>query len=169
VLLLKRHAKKRRAGMISGTLKSGEAGLSEITLMKDTGAEPVLELGTEAKVIAGESGTPNASLAGHIGRSVEVVAYGAGTRGVVPAGAAMRAHGNVSSVVGVLDMVGVLSGMVALLTETEGALVLKITPETTIVVNNTVSVLAELGPYVGKPLAVEFDAESYAAIAILVD
>ena len=155
--------------MISGTLKSVAATTSEITLVRETGAELVLELGAGAQVFAGEAVTPVGDLDGYVGRSIEVNYAAADS---IPASERprMRRNGNTSgSAVGVLDMVGVLSGMVAVLTETDGALVLRVTPETTILVNNAVVVLAELGRYVGKPLSVEFDQEASVAIAILVD
>ncbi len=147
---------------LSGTVTSVDAASGTATITTDSGASVAIKVGPEAKVDLGGTAIGLLGLGSLVGAKVEGQ-FNADTGQATELHAAAEAK---ASAAGVLKAVDVAAGTVTITAQPEADVVLRVTSDTKVLVNGSLSTLASLAANIGAQVTAEYNVQTKMAISV---
>jgi hypothetical protein len=143
---------------VSGTLKSLDATAGTITITPQSGADLVLKVTAETKLLLDNSASALSTLAANIGAQV-TAEYDTQTKAATSIHAKSEAKAS-TSVSGTLKAVNPIQGTVTIARQGSADLVLAVTLQSRVRLNGASSILAVLATKIGSQVSIEYNAQT---------
>ncbi|MBI4197661.1 MAG: hypothetical protein HY533_00950, partial [Chloroflexi bacterium] len=161
---VKAAGKAAAAGKASGAIKSVDAAAGAITITLEAGGDLTLKTTGDSTILVSGARSALADLISKVG-SRTIVEYATDTK-VVTRLVVVGAGSTRANVAGTLKLVDLQAGAVTIAPQTGGEVVLKVNYDTKILIRGKASTLAALAGLAGSPVAVQYVAQTSAALSI---
>jgi hypothetical protein len=161
---VKAAGKAAATGKASGAIKSVDPAAGAIILTLEAGGDLTLKATGDSTILVSGARSALADLVSKVG-SRAIVEYAADTK-VVTRLVVVGAGSTRANVAGTLKLVDLQAGAITIAPQTGGEVVLKVSYDTKVLIRGKASTLAALAGLAGSPVAVQYVAQTSAALSI---